>query len=81
VRTYFWNCIIYDTENTIPEIALEQAYQSLWLLAKVNPNVAPVDRVVGHPCYRVFVRSEVPNFLPSSCSSERDQPVQDREPL
>jgi hypothetical protein len=43
MRTYCWNCFLYDIDNTSPEICCVALGQS------VNSNVAPVARVVGHP--------------------------------
>jgi hypothetical protein len=51
MRTYFWNYIIYNIDTTIPEIALQQAYQKPVALGQsVNSNLAPEAWVVGHPC-------------------------------
>jgi hypothetical protein len=75
MRTYFWNCIIYNIDNTIPERALQQAYQKPVALGQsVNSNVAPVARVVGHPCYRrsTLQRSREFNFsLPQSLQDKK----------
>jgi hypothetical protein len=63
MRTYFWNCIIYNIDYTIPETALQQAYQKPVALGQsVNSNVAPVAWVVGHPWSRLMYSVKIWGF-------------------
>jgi hypothetical protein len=60
MRTYFWNCIIYNIDNAIPEIVLQQAYQKPVALGQsVNSNVAPVTWV----SMRLYVEPEDSGLL------------------